>query len=142
METEGRCTVANFITGSRILFSVILLFTNAFSPTFYALYILAGISDVLDGIVARKLNIESRFGEKLDTIADICFVGVTLYKLLSSIQISIWLWVWIGAVLLIKLTTILSFFYIKRCLLLNTQPQTRLQEYCFSCFRFHSRSCL
>ena len=50
------------------------------SPTFYAVYIIAGISDVLDGLVARKLNLQSSFGEKLDTVADICFVGTALYK--------------------------------------------------------------
>lgn len=51
--------MANIITGIRVLFSLILLFTKAFSPTFYALYIIAGMSDVLDGIVARKLNLKA-----------------------------------------------------------------------------------
>ena len=60
--------MANIITGIRILFSFILLFTKIFSPTFYTVYIIAGISDVLDGLVARKLNLQSSFGEKLDTV--------------------------------------------------------------------------
>lgn len=102
--------MANIITGIRVLFSLILLFTKAFSPTFYALYIIAGMSDVLDGIVARKLNLESKFGEKLDTAADICFVGATLYKLIPAMQMPIWLWLWIGAIVLIKLTNIISGF--------------------------------
>ena len=63
--------MANIITCSRVLFSLILLFTKAFSTSFYALYIMAGITDVLDGIVARKFKLESEFGEKLDTVADI-----------------------------------------------------------------------
>ena len=92
--------MANFITGIRILLSFILLFTKIFSPTFYAAYIIAGISDVLDGIVARKFNLQSSFGEKLDTIADICFVGVTLYKLLPAMQIPMWLWVWLALLFL------------------------------------------
>ena len=102
--------MANFITGIRILLSFILLFTKIFSPTFYAAYIIAGISDVLDGIVARKFNLQSSFGEKLDTIADICFVGVTLYKLLPAVQIPTWVWVWLGIIVFIKLTNILSGF--------------------------------
>ena len=57
--------MANIITCSRVLFSLILLFTKAFSTSFYALYIMAGITDVLDGIVARKFKLESEFGEKL-----------------------------------------------------------------------------
>ena len=95
--------MANFITGIRILFSIGLLFTRIFSPTFYVFYIIAGISDVLDGIVARKFNLVSSLGEKLDTIADICFVGVTLYKLLRAMQIPTWVWVWLGIIVFIKL---------------------------------------
>ena len=106
--------MANFITGIRILLSFILLFTKIFSPTFYAAYIIAGISDVLDGIVARKFNLQSSFGEKLDTIADICFVGVTLYKLLPAMQIPMWLWVWLSIIVFIKLANILSGFMLQK----------------------------
>lgn len=102
--------MANFITSMRILFSFILLFTKSFSPTFYAVYIIAGISDVLDGIVARKFNLQSSFGEKLDTVADICFVGTTLYKLLPAMQIPLWLWVWLGIITFLKLANILYGF--------------------------------
>ena len=103
--------MANIITCSRVLFSLILLFTKAFSPSFYALYIIAGISDVLDGIVARKFNLESSFGEKLDTAADICFVGATLYKLLPVLKMPIWLWLWICVIVLLKLANIISGFW-------------------------------
>ena len=106
--------MANFITGIRIIFSFMLLFTTLFSPTFYAAYIIAGISDVLDGIVARKFNLQSSFGEKLDTIADICFVGVTLYKLLPAMQIPMWLWVWLGIIVFIKLANIMSGFMLQK----------------------------
>ena len=98
--------MANIITCSRVLFSLILLFTKAFSTSFYALYIMAGITDVLDGIVARKFKLESEFGEKLDTVADICFVGATLYKLLPVLKMPIWLWLWICVIVLLKLELI------------------------------------
>ena len=41
--------MANIITGIRIVLSVALLFCQALSPTFYALYIAAGFSDMIDG---------------------------------------------------------------------------------------------
>lgn len=41
--------MANIITGLRIICSVALLFFPAFSPAFYALYIAAGLSDMIDG---------------------------------------------------------------------------------------------
>ena len=91
-----------------------LLFTTLFSPTFYAVYIIAGISDVLDCIVARNFNLVSSLGEKLDTIADICFVGVTLYKLLPAMQIPMWLWVWLGIIVFIKLANIMSGFMLQK----------------------------
>ena len=47
--------MANAITGLRILVSVVLLFCPAFSPIFYTLYLVAGLSDIADGIIAGKL---------------------------------------------------------------------------------------
>ncbi len=46
--------LANTITGIRIVCSIALLFCPVFSPVFYALYITAGVSDMVDGTVARK----------------------------------------------------------------------------------------
>ena len=53
--------IANVTTGLRILVSAALLFCPVFSPMFYALYLIAGISDVADGIIARKTNSVSEF---------------------------------------------------------------------------------
>ena len=68
--------MANIITGIRIVLSVALLFCPALSPRFYALYIAAGFSDMIDGAVARKTGTVSEFGSRLDTFADIVFVAV------------------------------------------------------------------
>ena len=43
--------MANIITGIRIVISVFLLFCPVFSPAFYALYIAAGVTDMIDGAV-------------------------------------------------------------------------------------------
>ncbi len=74
--------MANSITGIRILCSVALLFFPAFSPAFYTLYIVAGVSDMIDGTVARKTGTVSEFGSKLDTVADFVLVVVCLIKLI------------------------------------------------------------
>ena len=65
--------MANLITITRILCSIALLFCTALSSCFYAFYITAGVSDMVDGWVARKTNTVSDFGSKLDTIADIFY---------------------------------------------------------------------
>lgn len=106
--------MANIITIIRILCSLALLFCPAFSVAFYALYILAGVSDMADGWVARKTNTVSTFGTKLDTIADIIFVVVCLFKLLPVMAIPVWLYVWIGIIALIKVINIVSGFVVHK----------------------------
>ena len=94
--------IANIITGSRIVFSIAILFFSPFSPAFYALYVAAGLTDMIDGTVARKTNIVSAFGAKLDTIADFVFVAVCLIKLLPILDIPVWLYFWIAVIAMIK----------------------------------------
>ena len=103
-------SVANIITGLRIPVSFALLFFPAFSAPFYALYLTAGISDVLDGAVARRTNTATGFGARLDTVADFAFVAVCLIKLLPVMDIPVWLYIWIGAIALIKFINVASGF--------------------------------
>ena len=98
--------MANIITGIRIVISVALMFCPALSSTFYALYIAAGFSDMIDGAVARKTGTVSEFGSRLDTVADIVFVAVCLIKLLPVLQIPVWIYLWIAAIAVIKLSNI------------------------------------
>ena len=100
--------IANIITGSRIVFSIALLFFPPLSSAFYVLYAAAGLTDMIDGPVARKTNTVSVLGAKLDTIADFVFVAVCLIKLMPVLDIPVWLWVWIAVIALIKIINILS----------------------------------
>ena len=100
--------IANIITGSRIVFSIALLFITPFSPMFYVLYAVAGLTDMIDGTVARKTNTVSAFGARLDSIADFVFVTVCLFKLLPILDIPVWLWIWIAVIALIKVINIIS----------------------------------
>ena len=100
--------IANIITDSRIVFSIALLFFPPLSSAFYVLYAAAGLTDMIDGTVARKTNTVSDFGAKLDAIADFIFVAVCLIKLLPILDIPVWLWVWIAVIALIKIINIIS----------------------------------
>lgn len=106
--------MANIITCIRILCSIALLFCPAYSVAFYALYITAGVSDMIDGWVARKTNTASEFGAKLDTMADIVFVIVCLFKLLPVMNIPVWLYVWISIIVLIKIINIVSGYVVQK----------------------------
>ncbi|MBP5251939.1 MAG: CDP-alcohol phosphatidyltransferase family protein [Treponema sp.] len=100
--------MANIITSVRILCSIALLFVTPLSKLFYALYLTAGLSDMIDGTVARKTGTESEFGSKLDSTADFMFVTVCLLKLLPVLNIEKWLYVWIALIVLIKAVNIIS----------------------------------
>ena len=100
--------IANIITGSRIVLCIAILLFSPFSPAFYALYTAAGLTDMIDGTVAKKTNTVSEFGAKLDTVADLVFVAVCLIKLLPVLDTPVWLWIWIAVIAMIKMINIVS----------------------------------
>ena len=87
--------MANALTICRIVLCVALLTTEAFSPAFFLVYALAGLTDMLDGYVARRTNSESALGARLDSIADLFLVIVCLVKILPAIDVPAWLWAWV-----------------------------------------------
>ena len=118
---SAKAGAANFITGARIPCSFALLFCPVFSPPFYFLYLIAGLTDVIDGAVARKTGTASEFGAKLDTAADFVLVAVCLWKLLPKLFVPLWLWLWIGGIALIKAVNLLSGYILqKRLVVMHT----------------------
>ena len=106
--------MANIITGIRILCSIALLFVPVFSPPFYTLYLVAGVSDMIDGTVARKTGTASAFGSKLDTAADFILAAVCLIKLIPALDMPIWLIIWIAVIALIKAINIISGYVMRK----------------------------
>lgn len=106
--------MANSITGIRIVCSIALLFCPVFSPVFYVLYIIAGVSDMIDGAVARKTGTVSEFGSKFDTAADFVLVVVCLIKLIPVIHVPIWLIIWIIVIAVIKAINLLSGYVMRK----------------------------
>ena len=102
--------VANLITFCRILGSIGLLFCPVFSDSFYVLYLFCGLTDMVDGIIARKTNAASEFGARLDTIADFLFVIASFVKLVPMIRIPAWIWVWAAVIAVVKLVTLVCGF--------------------------------
>ena len=102
--------IANSITFCRILGSIGLLFCPVFSDSFYGLYLFCGLTDMADGTITRKTGTTSTFGARLDTVADLLFVAVSLGKLLPVIRVPVWLWVWAGAIAVVKLVNLMGGF--------------------------------
>lgn len=106
--------MANFITSLRIICSIALLFCSALSPAFYALYIVAGFTDMIDGAVARKTNTVSEFGSRLDTVADFVFVVICLIKLIPVLNITTLIYVWVVIIAFIKVSNVVSGYIVQK----------------------------
>src|SRR6478752_5770661 len=82
-------TLPNLITLGRIL--LVPVFVIAFALpgdgarlVAFVVFCIAGASDALDGLAARKFNAGSNFGRMLDPIADKILVAVALMMLISE----------------------------------------------------------
>lgn len=98
---------ANIITISRIIISVCLLFAEPLSGCFYVLYTVCGITDVLDGAVARVTHTQSKTGAMLDSVADLVFCAAAVIKLYRA-ALSVlpnWIYAAIIAVALVRITS-------------------------------------
>ena len=105
---------ANIITSCRICGSILLLAFPAFSAGFYIVYLLCGFSDMADGVIARRLKINSEFGSKLDTFADLLFAAVCMIKILPRIEIPALIWIWIVVIVSVKTVNMVVGFIKRR----------------------------
>ena len=113
--------IANIITGSRIVFSLLLLFIPLSSAWFYVLYLFCGFTDMIDGSIARKTGTVSKFGARLDTVADFVFLSASLAKFLPMVPIPQWLWVWIAVIGVVKIGNLIwGYVRIKTLVSLHT----------------------
>ncbi len=113
--------IANYISISRIIISIILLIPETFSVNFYIMYIYCGISDMLDGYIARKSKSESNIGARLDSISDIIFIFVAMIKILPKLDLINGIIIWVVLIIFIKIVNVIcSYVYYKRIVLPHT----------------------
>jgi len=112
--------IPNILTFGRfvltVIFLVMLLMPAVQNDTdlllaAFILFVIAGLTDIIDGKVARKLNVTSKFGRMLDPIADkvlvcgafICFAIIGEPKLfnLNAATLAVIHWV-VAAVLILR----------------------------------------
>ena len=102
-------SLPNIITISRILLVPVfaVLFAVPGAPARIAAFVIfciAGATDALDGLAARKLNAGSDFGRMLDPIADKILVAVALMMLIAEGNLDhLTLYSWHGLRSLLKL---------------------------------------
>lgn len=111
----------NILSSVRIVLSLPLLVIAPFTTWFMILYVTAGITDMVDGPLARRIGSVSTMGANLDGIADILLALIVLFRIVPAIQISTWIFVWILVVIAIKFLAIfISFVRYKQVVILHT----------------------
>ena len=93
--------IPNYLSFIRIILSTILfIFFDKATPAFMIIFCVAMLTDLLDGFLARKLNVCSNFGAFLDSIADFildpCIVKLIFTTGVMKKSFTVWLCVAIG----------------------------------------------
>lgn len=101
---KARClrAIPNALSLLRLMGAAVLAFLPV-GGGFWAVYLLCGLSDMLDGALARRLKAESELGSKLDSLGDLVLVIVCAVRLLPGLELAVWAWVWIGIIAAVKL---------------------------------------
>ena len=102
--------IPNFITMLRIVGTICLFFIEPFTATFFIVYSIAGITDVLDGFVARRLNASTEFGAKLDSASDLIFYAVMILRIFPELLkiIPVGIWIAVCAIIAIRLASYIT----------------------------------
>jgi CDP-diacylglycerol--glycerol-3-phosphate 3-phosphatidyltransferase len=98
------------------------LFLTALEPLFMVIYTAAGITDMIDGPIARKFGVTSKLGENLDGIADYFFVAVALFTIIPALSFNTFsIGIVVGFVIL-KLTGMLvGFIHFRQLMMMHTK---------------------
>lgn len=128
--------IPNIISASRSIAAVAMLCFPVFSPDFWVLYCWGGISDMIDGPIARKMNTDSQLGSTIDSAADMVFVICSAAMILPSMDLPLWLWLWTAAIGLIKFIGIAINSFRRRKLSVPHSATNRLTGILLFCLPF------
>lgn len=105
-------TLPNMLTSLRIVGAVILLFLQPLSAAFFVVYTASGVSDALDGTVARATHTAGEFGARLDSIADLIFYAVMLIKIFPILWLKLprSVWYFVLGIIVLRLISYLTAF--------------------------------
>lgn len=103
--------VPNIFSILRILLSTVLILLEPFSDLFWIIYFACGVSDILDGYIARKTNSASKLGALLDSIGDIIFMGIAIIVILPKIFIPMKIWIWIILIAFVRVISLVIGYF-------------------------------
>jgi len=108
--------IPNLITISRLLaFPLILYFAIDGKETLFTIFLAINlVSDAIDGFIARRFNMETEIGARLDSFADnltyvLVFIGIYVFKLEEFLPYIISFLFFIGILLLTVIFSLVKF---------------------------------
>lgn len=111
--------IANYITLSRIILSILLLSFQEINLTFMIIYTICGLTDMIDGYIARKLNTSSELGSILDTISDL-FFSIVILKIIYTLLKDIYLILFIIIAFLKLAAIFINYLKYKKFVIIHT----------------------
>lgn len=97
----------NILTTSRLILAPLLPFLQPMSGWFWLLYSYCFVSDLVDGLLARRMNLTSEVGALLDSFADVSFFLAVFLSFLPQLLAAHTLWVWLLVIAMIRFVSYL-----------------------------------
>lgn len=97
--------IPDMITCLRMAAALCFLFVKPLSGAFFCLYGAAGLSDILDGWLARRLKTADRRGAVLDSIADLMVAVALTVVLVPVLPWEKWAACWICGIVAVRLAS-------------------------------------
>lgn len=98
--------IPNCLSMLRILLCLPLIVLDPFGFWFLLLYTIAGITDMIDGPIARRTNTVTPFGANLDAAADLLFALIVFFRIIPELEIIPWMFAWILSIIALKFLSI------------------------------------
>src|SRR5438045_9166063 len=100
--------IPNLISVGRLLLvplAISLILDGRYWAAFWV-FVVAGVSDALDGFIAKRLDRRTRLGALLDPLADM----VLLFSAYVTLGVAGQMWAWLGVRVLFRAITIVGLF--------------------------------
>ncbi|MTI71378.1 MAG: CDP-alcohol phosphatidyltransferase family protein [Firmicutes bacterium] len=115
--------IPNILSVLRIICSALLILFINNRIGFVFLYLVIGLTDVLDGLIARKFKLESDLGARLDSFADFIFYVILVFifiKLYFSIITMNFIMVILGIIFIRLLNLVITKFKYNKFVFVHT----------------------
>ena len=100
----------NIISCARIAGTIWLLLMKPLTTLFLVVYAITGVSDVLDGFIARRYGTTSELGAKLDSIADLLLYTLILIRIFPVMWVTLpkKIWIMVAAILGVRISAYIT----------------------------------